>query len=119
MGHVMLRISRRSSRSCVVPLVAVAVLLGPRLSPAETPPADEKLTAAIDALIEEEGTGDDEPGVAVLIHQPRQLLFQQGYGLANLRTEAPITPQTTFELASVSKTFTATAVLIAARPRQA
>lgn len=108
----MLRVSGSSSRSFVLPLVAVTVLLGPRLSQAETPPADEKLTAAIDALVEEEGISDEEPGVAVLIHQPGRLLIQRGYGLANCRTEAPITPQTTFELASVSKTFTATAVLM-------
>src|SRR5262249_52324898 len=40
------------------------------------------------------------------------LLFKKGYGLANLKAKTPITPDTMFELASVSKSFTATAVLM-------
>ena len=36
----------------------------------------------------------------------------KGYGLADLRTGAPITRWTRFEIASVSKTFTATALLM-------
>jgi CubicO group peptidase (beta-lactamase class C family) len=77
-----------------------------------TPEADDKLVAAIDKVVQKNGIPGEDPGVAVLIHQPGRLLFQKGYGLANLKTKKPITPQTLFELASVSKTFTATAVLI-------
>jgi len=79
---------------------------------ADAPPADDKLVAKIDKLVEKQGMHADAPGVAVLIHQPGKVLFQKGYGLANLKTQKPITPQTLFELASVSKTFTSTAVLI-------
>ena len=67
---------------------------------------------AIDQLVEAQGIQANEPGVAVLIHQPGKLLFQKGYGLATLQPERPITPHTRFELASVTKTFTATAVLL-------
>jgi len=87
--------------NCAVPSIGLAEL-----------PADEKLVAAIDKVIEKQGFHADEPGVAVLIRQPGRFLFQKGYGLANLKSHKPITPQTVFELASVSKTFTATAVLI-------
>lgn len=76
------------------------------------PPADEKLAAAIDKVVEKQGFRSGEPGVAVLIRQPGRFQFQKGYGLANLKSQQPITPKTVFELASVSKTFTATAVLI-------
>jgi CubicO group peptidase (beta-lactamase class C family) len=44
--------------------------------------------------------------------QPGKPVFKKGYGLARLRDKTPITPQTLFELASVSKTFTATATLM-------
>ncbi len=91
-------------------LAISSVLLAPAL--AETPPADDKLVAKIDKLVEKQGQHADAPGVAVLIHQPGKLVFQKGYGLANLKSQKPITPHTLFELASVSKTFTATSVLI-------
>lgn len=93
-------------------LVAILFVVGARatIAPAQEP--DAKLVAAIDKIVEKNGITNTEPGVAVLIHQPGKLHFQKGYGLANLKTDKPITPQTTFELASVSKTFTATAILI-------
>jgi CubicO group peptidase (beta-lactamase class C family) len=47
-----------------------------------------------------------------LICVPGKLLFQKGYGLANVARETRITPGTVFELASCSKPFTATAVLL-------
>ncbi len=78
----------------------------------QTPPADPKLISAIDRIVENNGISADEPGVAILIHQPGKLLFKKAYGLANLKNEKPITPRTMFELASVSKTFTSTALLI-------
>ena len=43
---------------------------------------DDKLIAAIDKLVEKNGIHANEPGVAVLIHQPGKLLFMKGYGLA-------------------------------------
>jgi len=99
-------------RLFILPLFLVTIL--PVSSPvrAQSPPPDDKLVAAIDKLVEKIGIADGEPGVAVLVHQPGKLLFQKGYGLANLKTKQPITPHTLFELASVSKTFTATSVLI-------
>ena len=91
----------------------IAILLGlPEQSDAQSLRPDDSLVAAIDKLVEANGINASEPGVAVLIHQPGKLLFQKGYGMANLKAEKPITPRTMFELASVSKTFTATAVLI-------
>ena len=67
---------------------------------------------AIDKLVAKQGFTADEPGLAIMIQTPGKLLFTKGYGLANLATNEPITPRTMFELASVSKTFTATAILM-------
>jgi CubicO group peptidase (beta-lactamase class C family) len=52
------------------------------------------------------------PGMAVLVVQDGKVVHQKGYGLADLEKKTPITPRTTFELASVSKQFTATAVML-------
>ncbi len=52
------------------------------------------------------------PGYAVAVIKDGQLVFSQGYGLANLDDSIPITPQTSFHLASVSKQFTAAAIAL-------
>ncbi|MDB6005042.1 MAG: pbpE 1 [Prosthecobacter sp.] len=70
------------------------------------------LVAAIDRLVKKTGIDDDGPGVAIFIRVPGKLHFQKGYGLASVKDATPITPTTLFELASCSKPFTATAILI-------
>lgn len=47
------------------------------------------------------------PGAAVAVVKDGKVVFQKGYGLANLTFSIPITPQTVFDIASVSKQFTA------------
>ncbi len=52
------------------------------------------------------------PGVAVAIVKDGKIVFKKGYGMADLDHDIPITPQTVFNLASVSKQFTAFAVYL-------
>jgi D-alanyl-D-alanine carboxypeptidase len=52
------------------------------------------------------------PGAAVIVVRHGQVLFEKGYGLADVTTRVPITPPTVFDIASVSKPFTATCVLM-------
>ena len=54
------------------------------------------------------------PGAAVMVISDGKIVHQKGYGLANVETRRPITAQTTFDLASASKQFTAMAVMILA-----
>ena len=56
----------------------------------------------------------DRPGLGVLVVRHDSVLFERGYGLANLERAEPITPDTRFLLGSVSKQFTALAVMILA-----
>ncbi len=70
------------------------------------------LEKAVDGLVHDMGVKPSEPGIAILLLKPDRPLLRKGYGIADLRTRAPITPLTRFELASVTKTFTATAVLM-------
>jgi CubicO group peptidase (beta-lactamase class C family) len=58
--------------------------------------------------------GEASPGAAVVVIQDGKVVHQKGYGLANVETRAPITTNTTFDLASVSKQFTAMAIMMLA-----
>lgn len=77
--------------------------------------------ASIDRQIEDIVTrytetklGARGPGAAVMVLRDGKPVFQQGFGLANLKTGDRITSTTLFDLASCSKQFTATAVMILA-----
>lgn len=48
----------------------------------------------------------------VIVARGKNIIFEKGYGFANLEWELPNTPYTKYRLASVSKQFTAAAVLL-------
>lgn len=53
----------------------------------------------------------DEPGAAVLILKGDDIVFDKGYGIADIETKKAIDGNTFFNIASVSKQFTAVAIL--------
>ncbi|MEE8130889.1 MAG: serine hydrolase domain-containing protein [Vicinamibacterales bacterium] len=57
----------------------------------------------------------DTPGCALGVIQDGELIYQQGYGMANLDWDIPITPETVFYVGSVSKQFAAAAVALLAQ----
>jgi CubicO group peptidase (beta-lactamase class C family) len=57
--------------------------------------------------------GKDVPGVAVAVVDDKDILWQGVYGYTTRAKEKPITPQTLFSIQSMSKSFTALAVLMA------
>jgi CubicO group peptidase (beta-lactamase class C family) len=52
------------------------------------------------------------PGVAVLVVRDGKPVFRRGYGVTDLRTLDPVTSQTNFRLASFTKQFTATCIML-------
>jgi cyanophycinase len=52
------------------------------------------------------------PGAAVLVAADGKVLVSKGYGLADLDARTPVTAHTNFRLASVTKQFTAMAVML-------
>lgn len=54
----------------------------------------------------------DTPGASVLVMQEGRVLYKKGYGVRELKSFSPVTESTNFRLASVSKQFTATAILL-------
>ena len=65
----------------------------------------------IDALFKE-WDSPTTPGASVAVIQHGKLVFEKGYGSANLEYGIPIKPGTIFHVASVSKQFTAMAVVL-------
>jgi CubicO group peptidase (beta-lactamase class C family) len=51
------------------------------------------------------------PGVAVLVARNGKVLFSHAYGLADREKQIPVTPETHFLIGSVTKQFTASAIL--------
>ncbi|HET7844911.1 MAG TPA: serine hydrolase domain-containing protein, partial [Xanthomonadales bacterium] len=52
------------------------------------------------------------PGAALLVLRDGKPLVARGYGYADVATRVPVTPRTNFRLASVTKQFTAAAILL-------
>ncbi len=65
----------------------------------------------IDAIMTNYNT-IDKPGASVLVLQDQKIIFKKGYGVENLNTQKEISPNTNFRLASVTKQFTAMAILL-------
>jgi CubicO group peptidase (beta-lactamase class C family) len=84
--------------------LALAALLAASAAAAET--MSEKAEALLSGLIE-----TNDPGLVVLVAQDGKILFQRGYGMADMEHHVPVTPQTIFRIASITKQFTAAAIL--------
>jgi CubicO group peptidase (beta-lactamase class C family) len=60
----------------------------------------------------------DSPGVAILVIKDGSIVFERGYGVADLRTLRKIDAHTNFRLASCTKQFTAMAVMLLVHDRK-
>ena len=67
----------------------------------------EQLSAYMDAAAKEEKFNG-----SVLVAKDGTIIFSKGYGVANAEHDIPNTPDTKFRLGSITKQFTATAILI-------
>lgn len=66
---------------------------------------------ALDAFIEARMDEAKVPGLQCCIVKDGHIVFATGYGWADIETETPMTPDSVLEIASISKTFTATAAM--------
>jgi CubicO group peptidase (beta-lactamase class C family) len=96
---------RRVSSIGLTVVCLASTLLSARPSP------DAAVSAQIDTVFSSRIQPGD-PGVAVMVQKDGKILFEKGYGERDLRTHAKIDPQTNFRLASVTKQFTAMAIML-------
>ena len=95
--------------------VALAVMVGIgwigwwllRPDPAE----QDALARAIDAIVEEAMEEGPISGVSVAVARGPRVIFARGYGFADLENERPATPETVYHVGSITKQFTAAAIM--------
>lgn len=103
----------KNSRSICLVFLLVSLLLALVLPAMAQTPARKDLNVAINELLAETFK-PNEPGAAVIVIKDGQTVFRKGYGMANLELGVPIEPDMIFRIGSVTKQFTAVAVLMLA-----
>ena len=104
LGSRALKTLRMSFRWVLLPLL---LLYAPHTKAANTH-ANE-----INKIISNAGAYDAHaPGLAVLVKRNGHIVFERGYGVRDLRTQTPNDDRTNFRLASCTKQFTSTAIML-------
>jgi CubicO group peptidase (beta-lactamase class C family) len=86
--------------------IALLALAAPACLGASNNPSIDRVFAAWDK--------PDSPGCALAVMRAGAMTYVRGYGSANLELAAPITPDTVFDIGSVSKQFTAMSIVLLA-----
>ena len=94
----------RAPRSRAILLLAALVALMPNLSNAQ--PDDTSVSNRVETALPE------HIGAAVLVIDKGEVIFREAFGLADVENNTPVSPQTNFRIASVTKQFTATAIML-------
>jgi CubicO group peptidase (beta-lactamase class C family) len=98
------RLSTTRARQAPIAQTLLLLLL-PLIANAQLDPA------AIERSAQAELTSAGIPGTAIGIVQNRQLTYAKAFGLSNIDTSTPVTPEMLFRLGSTTKMLTAAAVL--------
>lgn len=98
----------RFGRLLLLSLLASSV--GGREARAQADPSP----AEIDGIFAE-WDRDDSPGCALGVYRDGEMVYEAGYGMANLDWGIPIEPSTVFYVGSVSKQFTAASIALLVR----
>jgi D-alanyl-D-alanine carboxypeptidase len=80
-------------------------------APTGAAPLDCGTLARIDMVSREMVSSGYTPGLVVVLTRGGRVIFSQGYGLANVEASLPATPTSVFSLLSITKMFTASAIM--------
>ena len=86
--------------------LAAALLVLPAIASGQNPNP-----AKIDAIFAR-FDHQDAPGCVLGVSRAGKVVYEKGYGMADLERDVPITPASIFHVASISKQFTAMAILL-------
>ena len=93
-------------------MAVLAIMLG--AGPVRAQQASDSVARAVDRVFDA-FRNTDSPGCAVGVSRNGASVLERAYGMANLETGTPIQPSSIFHVASVSKQFTAAAILLLER----
>ena len=91
-----------------------AATLAPGLRAQDEPPADPS-QPAIDALVKQQMEEQRIPGLSLAVTVDNELIFTKGYGLSNVELQFPALAESVYEVASITKQFTAMGILLLAQ----
>ena len=75
--------------------------------------SDESLAKTVNEMLENTYK-PDQPGAAVIVVRDGKVILRKGYGRANMELGVPIEPDMVFRIGSLTKQFTAVAILMLA-----
>ena len=75
-------------------------------TPEQTPPNATPALADFDAYVQRVTQEWKVPGAAIAIVKDGKVILSKGYGLRDVKDNLPVTPQTLFPIASITKSFT-------------
>src|SRR5580765_8927182 len=95
------------------PKIAAAVILGFAIQAVAgiSTNAQEKQAKAVDEIFADLAK-EGSPGCALAVARAGKIIYEKGYGLANIEQNVDITPQSIFDIGSTSKQFTAASILL-------
>lgn len=79
--------------------------------------SSQEISSRVDSLFKKY-EGRDVAGASVLVVENGNVIYKNGYGMADIEAREAITPSTCFRLASVTKQFTAMSVMILAERKK-
>ena len=77
---------------------------------------DTPTGAAIDSVMSALNSLDLSPGVGVVVVRDTEIIYMKGFGMADVASHRPFTPETVFYIASTTKSFTGLAAAILDTP---
>ncbi|HZS04447.1 MAG TPA: serine hydrolase domain-containing protein [Blastocatellia bacterium] len=105
----------RRRRSALTPVLSISLTLAIALPAfAQRQDSGATLNAQVDKVFAQYDK-PDSPGCALAVIRDGAVIYKHGYGMADLDHDIPITPSTVFHVASVSKQFTAMAIMLLAK----
>ncbi len=100
---------RRTATSLLV--AVMAILFAANSAVAQEPPGFRDALGLLDAWTGYRVASRNQPGLSIGVVLGDRLVWAKGYGFADLDKKIPATPQTLYRIGSITKTFTAVAIL--------
>lgn len=74
--------------------------------------ASDQIEQQVDAYLQSEIQLDKLPGLSLAVVRGDKVILTRGFGFADLEKKSPVTPETAFEVGSITKQFTAAAIML-------